>query len=79
LLASGVTNLQADNHGIQIQYWLPIFSQDVQTDIALQIDIRMVNLLGALDLWRVVREILVDGEAEVEPSALIHSLVWIDC
>ena len=79
MLASGVTNLQADNHGIQIQYWLPILSQDVQTDIALQIDIRMVNLLGAFDLWRVVWEILVDGEAEVEPSALVHSLVRLDC
>ena len=79
MLASGVTNLQTDNHGIQIQYWLPILPQDVQTDIALQIDIRMVNLLGAFDLWRVVREILVDGEAEVEPSALVHSLVRLDC
>ena len=71
--------MQTDNHGIQIQYWLPILPQDVQTDITLQIDIGVVNFLGAFDLWRVVREILVDGETEVEPSALVHSLVRLDC
>ena len=39
----------------------------------------MVNLLCALDFWRVVREVLVDLEVEPEASALVHALVGVDC
>jgi len=38
----------------------------------------VVDLLQALDLGRVVGEILVDGEGEVEGAGLVHALVGLD-
>ena len=38
----------------------------------------MVDLLCALDFWWVVREVLVDGEGEVERSPFVHPLVRVD-
>ena len=38
----------------------------------------MVDFLHALDLGRLVREVLVDGEAEAEGAALVHALVRLD-
>ena len=38
----------------------------------------MIDLLCALALGRVVREVLVDGEVEVEAAALVHSFVRLD-
>ena len=34
--------------------------------------------MHALHLWRLVREVLVDVEAEVEAAALVHALVGLD-
>ena len=38
----------------------------------------MIDLLRTFDLRRVVREILVDGEVEVETAAFIHSFIRLD-
>ena len=38
----------------------------------------MVDLLRALDFWRVVGKVLVDGECEVEDPTLVHALVRLD-
>lgn len=38
----------------------------------------MVDLLGTLDLGRVMGEILVDGETKIEHTTLIHALVRLD-
>ena len=38
----------------------------------------MIDLLCAFDLRRVMWEILVDGEVEVETAALVHSFVRFD-
>ncbi len=38
----------------------------------------MVNLLRALDLWRVVWEVLVNGEVEPEATVLVHAFVGVD-
>ncbi len=38
----------------------------------------MINLLGAFDLWRIVREVLVYGECEYKAATLIHALVRFD-
>lgn len=38
----------------------------------------MVDLLLALDFRRVVGEILVDGEAELERATFVHALVRVD-
>ena len=37
----------------------------------------MVYLLRALDFWRIVREVLVDVEVEVECAAFVHALVGL--
>ena len=71
--------LQPHNHGVQVQHGLPVLAQDVQADVALEVDVRVVNLLPALDLGRVVREVLVDGEGKVKGAALVHALVGLDC
>lgn len=38
----------------------------------------MVDLLRALDFRRVVGEVLIDLEVEVEAAALVHALVRVD-
>lgn len=67
------TYLQPHDHRIQIQDRLPVLTQDVQANVALKVDVRVVDLLCALNLRRLMREVLVDRERKVERSALIHS------
>lgn len=38
----------------------------------------MINLLRALDLGRVVREVLVDIKREGERPALVHAFIGLD-
>lgn len=70
--------LHANNDSVQVQHWLPVLSQDIQAHLALQIDIRVVDLLLTAHLWRVVGEVLVDVEVEGEFAALVHALVGLD-
>ena len=35
----------------------------------------MVDLLFAFDFWRLMREVLVDGEGEVEDAAFVQAVV----
>lgn len=70
--------LQANNHRVQVEHRLPVLAQDVQAHVALEIDVRVVDLLRAFDLGRVVGEVLVDCEAEDEAAAFVHTLVGID-
>jgi hypothetical protein len=67
--------LQADNDGIQIQHGLPVFAQNVQAHVALEVNVGVIDLLRALDLWRLVRKVLADVEGEVEGAVLVHALV----
>lgn len=69
------THLHAHNNRIQVQHGLPVLAQDVQAHIAIQVDVGVIDLLGTLDLGRVMREVLVDGETKVENAALVHALV----
>lgn len=36
--------LQSNHHRIQVEYWFPVFSKNVQTNVALEINIWMVDL-----------------------------------
>ena len=72
------TYLQPNNNRIQIQHRFPILPQYIQADVALQINVRVVDLLRTFHLRRVVREVLVDGEGEVEAPALVHAFVRAD-
>lgn len=38
----------------------------------------MVDLLSAFNFGRIMGEVLVDGEAKVEDTTLIHALVRLD-
>lgn len=67
--------LQPHNHRIQIEHRFPIFSENVQTDIAFEVDVGVVDLLFAFDFGRFVREVLADDEGEVEDSAFVESFV----
>jgi hypothetical protein len=72
------TNLHPNYNSVQIKHRLPILPQNIQTNIPLQINIRMVNLLRTLNLRRIMREILVHGETEMERATFIHALVGFD-
>lgn len=72
------TNLHSHDNRVQVQHRLPVLTQDVQTHVALQVDIRVVDLLSALNLGRVMREVLVDREVEMEDTTLVHALVRLD-
>ena len=72
------TNLHAHNNRIQIQNRLPILPKNIQAHIPLQVDIGMIDLLRALDLRRIVWEVLVDGKSKVEEAALVHAFVGFD-
>jgi hypothetical protein len=70
--------LQTDNNRIQVQHWLPVLAQDVQAHVSLEIDVGVVDLLRALDLRRLVREVLADVECKVKGAVLVHALVGCD-
>lgn len=72
------TDLHANDHSVEIQDGLPVLPQNVQADVTLQIDIGVVDLLCALDLWRVMGEILIDIKRKVEDSTLVHAFVRFD-
>ena len=46
---------------------------DPQTDIAFQVEIRMIDLLRTSDLWRFVRVVGVDVKGEVELAAFVDT------
>lgn len=73
-----MTDLQPHNNRVQVQYRLPVLSQNVEAHIPVKIDIRMINLLGAFHLWWIVRKVLVDLEIEIERAALVHALIGLD-
>lgn len=70
--------MQADDYGVEVEDGLPVFAQDVQADVALEIDVRVVDFLFALYFWWLVREVLADGEGEVELAAFVQALVGSD-
>lgn len=72
------TDLHAYYNRVQVQYRLPIFPQNIQTHVPLEVNVRVVDLLRALYFRGIVRKVLVDGEAEVEGAALVHSFVRLD-
>lgn len=72
------TYLQPNDNRLQIQNRLPILPQDVQTDLALDIDIRMIDLLLAVDLGRLVGKRLRDRKPKLEDPALVHALIGLD-
>lgn len=65
--------LKTNHDRIEVQNRFPVFSQDVETDVAFEINIRMIYLLRALDFGRIVRIVVVYRESEVEGAIAIHA------
>ena len=36
--------MQSDHDGVKVENWLPVFPEDVQADVALKVDIGVVDL-----------------------------------
>lgn len=64
------TYLQSHYDCVQIQHWLPIFSQNIEANVAFQIDVGVINLLCALDFRWIMWEVLVDDETEAKGAPL---------
>lgn len=71
--------LQAHNYRVEVENGLPVFAQDVQAHVALEVDVRVVDLGYAFYFWRLVWEVLADVEGEVEGATFVHALVGCDC
>lgn len=71
--------LQTNHDRVEIKDRFPVLTKDIETHVAIQVDVRVIDLLCALDLRRIVWIIAVDGESEFERSALVHALIWLDC
>jgi hypothetical protein len=70
--------LQTHNHRVEVEDGLPVLAQDIQADVAFEVDVWVVDLLFALYFRRLVREVLADGEGEVELTAFVEALVGRD-
>ena len=49
---------QSHDDATNVKYRLPVSSQDVQTNVALCVDIRVVHWCVAVDDWRLVRIVI---------------------
>lgn len=66
--------LKSIHYRVDRQHRFPVLAQDVQADISLQIDVRMVHLRLAFHLWRLVW--IVGAHLEVRVKLQLD-LVWI--
>lgn len=57
--------LQSVDNGIDCQDGLPVLAQDVQADVALQIDVRMIDLRLAFHLGRFVWVVRADLKIDI--------------
>ena len=60
---------------VDVEYRLPVLPQNVEADVALQIDVRVEDFGVAVDLGRLVRVHGRDGEREVVRRALPEARV----
>lgn len=70
--------LQAVHDRVDGQHGLPVLPQDVQADVALQIDVRVIDLGLALDLGRFMGIAGAHLEVEPETTAFVEALVRTD-
>jgi hypothetical protein len=63
---------------VEVQHGLPVLAQDVQAHVTGLVDIRVVQLVEALDSGRVVGEVLVDGNGKAVAAVGVVSLVRLE-
>jgi hypothetical protein len=66
--------LQPINYGIDCEYWFPVFSQNVQTYIAFQVNVRMVHWSFTFYFRRFMWIIWPNFEAKNETSSSVKAL-----
>ena len=42
--------MQSDHDGVKVENWLPVFPEDVQADVALKVDIGVVDLRAEVSI-----------------------------
>ncbi len=67
--------LQPVDDRIDREHRLPVLAQDIQTHIALQVDVRMIDAGDALHFGRLVRVARTDLEGEDEPTTAVVAFV----
>ena len=65
--------LQAVDHRLNGEDGHPLVTQDVEAHSAFQVDVGVVDLIGALDLGWLVRVVLLDLERKVKRPAFVHA------
>jgi len=70
--------LKTIDYGVDCQHWFPVLSENVETDVALEVDVRVVNLRLALHLWWFVGICGSYFEGECEYSAPVEALIGVD-
>lgn len=68
--------VQPKQYRVERQHRGPVFPQDVKAYISFQIDVWMVNFLGALDAWRINREVLTNVHREAKSARFVVALSW---
>jgi hypothetical protein len=66
------------NDRVDVQDRFPVFSQNVQTNFALQINVGVVNLRVALNLWRRMRVVWRDCKGKMIFCSAPVASVWTD-
>jgi len=70
--------LESVDDGIDGQHGFPVLAEDVEADVALEINVRVIDLGLTFHFRRLVRIRLADFEAEHEFPAAVEALVWAD-
>ena len=67
---------QPQDHSVHAKHWLPVCSQDIQTHIALHVNIRVVNLRLTVAFRRFMRVVIGDADSELILPALPVALLF---
>jgi hypothetical protein len=71
--------LKSENNSIQVQGRCPVLTKNVETNVSVEVDVGVVDFLGALDLRRFEGVLALIGcKGELEDSSLVDSLVGSD-
>lgn len=68
--------LQAEQYARHVVYGAPLVLEDVETDAAGEVDVRVVDGCFEEDGWRRVRVIVRELEGELESQAFVGSFGW---
>lgn len=65
--------LQPDHDGVQVEDGFPVLAEDVEADVAVEVEVGVVHFRDAFHFRRLVRVVVVDCESKLERAALVHA------